>query len=300
MGVFHRGVAWRVACRIAWLCLLAGSPAQARQEVVFAAYNLENYTLNGSAHTHPKPVAARDAVAEVVAAVKPDILGVCEIGSMDSLADLRERLRLRGVELPHAEFVQGPDADRHLALLSRFPIVQRHSKTQLRFELRGHPELVRRGFLDATVQINGRYSLRLVGVHLKSKLPTPRGEEVIRRREAELLRRHLDGLLSNDPGLNLLVYGDFNDTREQPALREIQGTWGSPLCLVELPAEDPNGERWTHYRHYTDVYARIDYLMVSRALRREVVGPARICSAPQWKKASDHRLLYTTIAPENR
>ena len=75
---------------------------------------------------------------------------------------------------------------------------------------------------------------------------------------------------------------------------------GRTLCLVELPAEDPNGERWTHYRHYTDVYARIDYLMVSRALRREVVGPARICSAPQWKKASDHRLLYTTIAPENR
>lgn len=290
----------RVVVGVAGFYFVWPARMEARQEVVFAAYNLENYTLSASAHSHPKAAPARDAVADVVASVQPDILGVCEIGSVESLADLRERLRLRGVELPHAEFVQGPDADRHLALLSRYPIVQRQSKGQVRFELRGHPELVRRGFLDATVQVSGRYALRLVGVHFKSKLPTPQGEEVVRRREAELLRRHLDAVLSDDPSLNLLVYGDFNDTREQPAVRQVQGPWGSLLGLVELPAEDANGERWTHYRHFTDVYSRIDYLMVSRALRREVVGPARICSAPQWKKASDHRLLYTAILPENR
>ena len=275
----------------------AGQP---QSEITFGAYNLENYTLTGSERTRPKSQPARDAIAKVVAGVAPDILGVCEMGEEAALADLEHRLKEQGLRLPYCEYVPGPDPDRHLALLSRFPIVRRKSLPKVPFQLNGRPELVRRGFLDVSIQVNSGYTLRLVGVHLKSKLPSPAGEDLIRRCEADQLRLLVESILSEDPRANLLVYGDLNDTREQPAVRQALGPWGGAFSLQDLAAEDPQGQRWTHYRQFTGVYSRIDYLLINRALRPEVTGSARISGAPEWKRASDHRLIYARISPQDR
>ena len=272
----------------------------ADQEVVFGAYNLENYTLSGSERTRSKPSPAREAVAKVVASARTDILGVCEVGEEAALLDLSQRLEKLGLHLPYREYVAGPDPDRHLALLSRYPIVRRKSLPKVPFELNGRPEVVRRGFLDVCVQIHSGYTLRLVGVHLKSKLPSPSGEDLVRRCEADQLRLLVERILSEDPRVNLLVYGDFNDTREQPAVRQALGPWGSLFSLQDLAAEDPQGQRWTHYRAFTGVYSRIDYLMVNRALKPEVLSGARISADPEWRCASDHRLIYTRILPQDR
>jgi endonuclease/exonuclease/phosphatase family metal-dependent hydrolase len=269
-------------------------------EITFGAYNLENYTLLGSERTRPKSQPARDAVSKVVASVRPDILGVCEVGEEEALADLKQRLAGLGLDFPYQEYVPGPDPDRRLALLSRFPIVRRKSLPKVPFELNGRPELVRRGFLDVSIQVNPSYTLRLVGVHLKSKLPSPSGEDLIRRCEADQLRLLVERILSEDPHANLLVYGDLNDTREQPTIRQALGPWGGVFSLLDLPAEDPQGDRWTYYRQFTGVYSRIDYLLVSRALKPELSGTAGISRAPEWKNASDHRLLYTRISPRDR
>jgi endonuclease/exonuclease/phosphatase family metal-dependent hydrolase len=270
------------------------------KEITFGAYNLENYTLAGSDRTRPKSATARMAVSKVVASVRPDILGVCELGEEAALTDLQNRLRELGMSLPYHEYVEGPDSERHLALLSRFPIVRRKSLPKVPFDLNGRPELVRRGFLDVSIQVNPGYTLRLVGVHLKSKLPSPSGEDLIRRCEADQLRLLVERILSEDPHANLLVYGDLNDTREQPAVRQALGPWGGVFSLHDLPAEDPQGDRWTYYRQFTGVYSRIDYLLVSRALKPELSGPAGISGASEWKNASDHRLLYTRIFPKDR
>jgi endonuclease/exonuclease/phosphatase family metal-dependent hydrolase len=289
-------------CALLVLVLLPGvlSAGDPDQSIVFGAYNLENYTLSGSERTRPKAASAREAVASVVAGVRPDILGVCEMGEEGALADLGHRLEGQGVYLPHREYVAGPDPDRHLALLSRYPIVRRRSLSRVPFELNGRPEVVRRGFLDVSVQVNPGYILRLVGVHLKSKLPSPSGEDLVRRCEADQLRLLVERILSEDPRENLLVYGDFNDTREQPAVRQALGPWGSLFSLQELAAEDLHGQRWTHYRPFTGVYSRIDYLLVNRALKPEVSGAARISADPEWKRASDHRLIYARIFPRDR
>jgi endonuclease/exonuclease/phosphatase family metal-dependent hydrolase len=97
-----------------------------------------------------------------------------------------------------------------------------------------------------------------------------------------------------------LVYGDFNDTREQPAVRQALGPWGDIFSLQDLAAEDPQGHLWTHYRQFTGVYSRIDYLLFSRALKPEISGPGRISGDPDWKRASDHRLIYARISPRDR
>ncbi len=283
------------------LCPSACYASKGPSEVVFACYNVENYGLVNSTSARAKSVESRDAVVAVVAAVHPSILGLCEVSSLAALEDLQERLRLQGIALPHAEFVSGPDPDRHLALLSKFPFSQRLSSPRVGFDLNGVPELVRRGFLDVTVQISAEYALRLVGGHLKSRITAVGGEAQLRRMEAQMLRNRIDEIIQSDSAVNLLVYGDFNDTKEAPSIRCLLGQRGALNSLTDLPAEDANGDRWTYYRNFTDVYERIDYLMVNRGLRQELVPRgARISNSPSWRKASDHRLIYATLVPVDR
>ena len=272
------------------------------QEFVFGAYNLQNYGVQpGATGQKPKPSASRAAISTVICSIGPDILGVCEVASRDALAELQTRLKLGGVDLPATEFVEGPDADRHLALLSRYPIVERYSAPQVAFEINGMPSVVRRGFLDVVIQINAAYSLRVMGVHLKSKLSAPDGEALIRRMEAHLLRERISQLLRTAPETNLLVYGDFNETRDQPSVHSLIGDRENPESLRDLRPADERGECWTHHWRVSDVYSRIDFLMASRGLWPEILKQrSRIASPPMWAEASDHRLISTAIFPKNR
>jgi endonuclease/exonuclease/phosphatase family metal-dependent hydrolase len=279
---------WRGLWALLWI--LGWAPALGAREVTLVAYNLENYRIEVSGSNRPKTESARAAVAQSLVALRPDLIGVCEMGSREALEELRGRLRAAGLDFPELEWVPGPDPERHLALLSRYPIRLKQSRERVAYELNGMPQLVRRGFLDVTVECAPRTRLRLVGAHLKSRLPAPEGQEEIRRREARLLREHVDGILRQEPGCRLAVYGDFNDTREQPSIREIMGVRGGEMALQDVAAEDDLGDRWTYYWRAGDVYSRIDYILVSRGLRASVLwGTARVGRDGRWREASDHR-----------
>ena len=273
------------------------------KDFVFAGYNLENYAplvIPGETKTGkpPKSEQAAGAVLSVIKEINPDILGICEMGSPPQFDEFLKRLADAGLAYPHSEFVEAEDPDRHLAVVSRFPIIARQSVTDLAYESNGTRQKVRRGFLDVTVRINDHYLLRIVGAHLKSKRFTPEGDEEQRRNEAHLLRKHLDEILAASPEANLLVYGDFNDTKEQSAIREISGQRGAVNALSPLVLEDSVGDRWTHYWKVDDVYSRIDYLFVNRSLTREVVRPrSYVYRSPIWNQASDHRPVVATIHP---
>lgn len=289
--------------RIVCLFITALILGEARsQTIVFGAYNLQNYRLQSDdGGQKPKSPASKAALTAIVSQMRPDILGVCEMASREALADLQLRLKSAGLDLPESEFVDGPDPDRHLALLSRFPIMEKLSDRQVAFELNGAPELVRRGFLDVVIQINSTYRLRLIGVHLKSKIAAPEGESLIRRMESHLLAQRVSKILANEPEANLLVYGDFNDTKDQPALQSLIGERGSQQMLRDLYPIDERGECWTHYWKTADVYSRMDFMMASRGLLPEILRKqTRIHSPSNWSDASDHRLISTSITATNR
>ncbi|HEX8313314.1 MAG TPA: hypothetical protein VF614_18455, partial [Chthoniobacteraceae bacterium] len=197
--------------RLALLLALpvCGLPA-APQEITFCHYNVENYVDEQPPRegqrtgTKAKPEKEIAAVIHLLGEIRPDILGVCEMGSPERFADFRNRLKQAGLDYHEAEYVSGPDEARHLALLSRFPIMERNSRTDVSFDLNGQPEKVRRGILDVKVQVTPSYQLRLVGVHLKSKLPTPEGEALLRRSESQEVRAHLEQILTSSPQVNLL------------------------------------------------------------------------------------------------
>jgi endonuclease/exonuclease/phosphatase family metal-dependent hydrolase len=223
------------------------------------------------------------------------------MGSPERLADFQSRLAKAGIGLPHTEFVDAFDEDRHLALLSRFPIVARDSRADVAFTLNGQQERVRRGFLDVTVEVNPGYRLRCVGVHLKSKLPIPQGEALVRRLEAQKLREHLDGIFAKEPHANVICYGDFNDTKDQPMFSTVTGPRGSPGHMSDLWCRDRFGDRWTYYWKTADQYSRIDYLFVSPGLLPEVNrSSASVHRSEDWSQASDHRPVFTSIRPIER
>ena len=279
----------------------------APREIVVCQYNVENYVDakpagEGSKYgTRAKSEKAAAALVRIIKEINPDILGVCEMGSPERFEDFKKRLNDAGLGYRDFEYVQAVDEDRHLALLSRFPIVARQSRADVPFELDGKPEKVRRGILDVTIQVNPDYQLRMVGAHLKSKLPVPEGEAIIRRLEAMKLREHLEKILQADAEVNLVCYGDFNDTKNEPMFAEVSGVVNTATRLTALLARDALGDRWTYYWKTADLYSRIDYLFVSPALVGEVVkSKSRVYRGDDWNDASDHRPVFTSIMPVNR
>jgi endonuclease/exonuclease/phosphatase family metal-dependent hydrolase len=282
------------------LVLLAES-VFGQQAVKFVHYNVENYLemnrrQGGRTEFGPKPESEKKTLVRIIKEIHPDILGVAEMGPPDQFEEFQKRLKDAGLEFPFSEYVNAADPNRHLALLSRFEIVERHSEKSLFFDLNGQREAVERGFLDVTIEVNPSYRLRLVGAHLKSKLAVPSGEALLRRNEARLLRQHIEAVLSKDPNANLLVYGDLNDTKDQPAIQEILGPRQSPNRLSDILLADAQGDHWTYYRQLSDTYDRIDYILTNQALLPQIdQSQSGVYRSSDWYSASDHRPVVTVI-----
>ncbi|GAB4181032.1 MAG: hypothetical protein Fur0032_22080 [Terrimicrobiaceae bacterium] len=302
---WFQGSQWRgLAIMAICLAVSAGACFSARaRPVVVAAYNVENYlpmVREGNAAeetTLPKPEEEIRGVVAVILGVRPDILLVVEIGKEDMLDDLQSRLKKSGWDLPHREWVRGADPDRHLALLSRFPIVSRQSADNVPFELGGTPHFVGRGFLDVTVDAGPLGPLRLMGAHLKSRRPVPGFDEAqLRAREADLLRQRIKDALEADPSLQLIALGDFNDVKNSAPIRQLIGQRGAPDYMADVWLRDSRGEAWTHYWKAADTYSRIDYLLISPALvPRLDMQHSGIADPPAWDAGSDHRLIYAAF-----
>jgi len=274
-------------------------------EVRVVAYNVMNWLpmerrVDGELmRDAPKPEPEKAGVVRVLASLKPDILGVCEIGAEEDVADLQRRLRDARVDLPHRLIHGGADPARRLALLTRFPIVANQSVSDLTYAIGEQTHRFQRGILDATLQVTPAYQLRLIGVHLKSRREVEEGDQaVMRRHEAVLLREHVERIMEAAPDTNLLVYGDFNDTKNEQPVKVIQGRFGEKNYLRDLWLQDADGHRFTYYWNFADSYDRIDFAFVTDGLWPEIEAKKSfIAKDPDWLKASDHRPLVIALSP---
>lgn len=279
----------------------APAPSTEPEKIVFAAWNVRNYRLAPTPQPEPsnppKTETSADAVATILAGIAPDIVGLCEIGTREDLTDLQRRLAARGLALPHAEWVGGADADRHLALLSRLPITAAQHDTRATVAAGGPEERVQRGFLDCTVAVRPGFALRLLGAHFKSRRPVAGFNQAeFRRQESLLFRRRIETVLEENPDAPLLIFGDLNDAKNSPAVEGLLGRAGTPGAVALLALTDADGESWTYRWAEADEYSRVDYVMVSAALRPLVDRRASgIPRARGWTKASDHRPLVVTL-----
>jgi len=291
-----------LAAALACLFVPHHAAAESSDKIVFAAWNVRNYMLRpvkndeGRTLTPAKSPESIAAVVETLRRIRPDIVGLCEIGSRSDLADLQRRLQRAGISLPHKTWVDGPDRERHLALLSRFPLEMQHD-TRTTFPLDGISQRVRRGILDVTVQIRPDFPLRILGVHLKSARVVPEYDQAaFRRAESLVLRNRIEEILGEESAQPLIVFGDFNDTKNSPVVKGVAGRAGSRKSLTILPLADRLGDQWTYRRDETDEYSRIDYIMVNQTLRRLVLRrDTGLHRDKNWFKASDHRPMILTL-----
>ena len=291
---------------LALAATLSGSCLRAQEgsgQITFCSYNLKNYLkmerFVGGKRTEGvgKPEKEITAVIKFITDIKPDILGLCEIGAIDDLKDLQARLKAAGLDLPELEAAHGGDPTRQLGLLSRFPIVARNSQTDLKYQIGDQVFPVNRGFLDATVQVKKGFDLRCVGVHLKSKREVPEADQkLMRRNEAHLLRQHTEAILKEKPDTRLMLYGDFNEDKAEAPIVEIEGVSGMDLSMHRINVKDTRGETWTHFWEMQDLYSRFDYFFVSRPLESYVdKRKSHIYDVPEFYDGSDHRPIVLKI-----
>lgn len=281
----------------------SGGPAPAKvPDVTFAAWNVRNYMMSpvenrdGRVTTPAKPDKSAQAVAATLALLKPDVVGLSEIGTRKDLEDLQRRLMKLGIDLPHCTWVDGADRERHLALLSKFPLRAVHD-TKSGFFLGGLPHRVQRGFLDCTITICPGFDLRVLGAHFKSRRIVPEFDQAeFRRNESLLLRAKIDGILRQKPDTLLLLFGDLNDHKNSPAVSGVAGNRGAAPSLEILELADKVGDQWTYHWSESDEYSRVDYVMASKALLPLVrKKKSLVHRAGQWHEASDHRPLVVKL-----
>ena len=298
---------------VAGLILLT-TPALAETFRV-AAYNVENYIDQATeSRKIIKSPEAKAKVRESILALKPDVLALQEIGGTDALLELRAALKAEGLDFPHWEMVTGGDTNIHVAVLSKFPFTARHPHTNDNYLLNGRRFRVSRGFVEVDVRVAPNYQFTLLAAHLKSKRPVPEADQAeLREQEALWLRKHIDARFMGDPKLNLVVLGDFNDSRDTKTIRTIIGR-GKNALIDTRPAElggDPpptthpgqaaHNVTWTYHYGKEDNYSRIDYILISHALAREWESSGTyVLTLPGWGAASDHRPIIARFQAEDK
>jgi len=274
-----------------------------------AAYNVENY-LDQPGGTRPvKSTEAKAKVRESIRAMNPHVIALEEMGSVSALQELRESLKAEGFDYPHWEHVTGFDTNIFVAMLSKYPIVARRPHTNQMFLLSGRRFQVSRGFVDVDIKVNDKYQFTLIAAHLKSKRPVPVADESeLRMEEAKALRAVVDARLQANPNANIVVLGDFNDTKDSPSTKAIIGR--GKFKLVDTRPAERNGDNppprksgyapakvtWTYFYEKEDGYFRIDYLLLSPGMAREwVEAETYIPALTNWGIGSDHRPLLATF-----
>ena len=270
------------------------------QPVRFLMHNVQNYFVAGEAYRSryvlkPKSMESREAVAEVITAAKPQIVGLIEMGGPVALQDLRQRLSARGLEYPYYRVLSRQGEDRALALLSVHPIVQDHSQETVKLHRQKRRKMLR-GILDVTIRLADGRLYRIVGAHLKSRVSDSAGAaDSLRKQEAYTLAQHIQHISRTQKGMPLLVFGDWNDGPTDAAPQILQQGLSQDAALRRLSPEDSRGEEWTLYYKRGKEYCLYDQIFVNPVLRDRMRGQGGIIDIPAAARASDHRALWCDL-----
>ena len=242
---------------------------------------------------------------------RADILVLTEVGNRSDVEELRTELANNGVHFPHLEVCdctsngitrrKHPLA-LHVAVLSRYPLMdvqRRLSGSEGYFAEEDDPEseqhtVIGRG-MEARFETAGR-SFRLYAVHFTSEARGHR-EDMQRVAQASILRRLT--LPALQAGEHVIVAGDLNDRRGDPALRRVRGLddiWPDLIQTGHHRYFRDVSERWTY--EFRGQRQQIDHILLSQSIVAAVKQRKgiRAQTGPfPGKEVSDHRPLFVTL-----
>lgn len=222
--------------------------------------------------------------AAVIKRIDADVIGLVEVGNERDVADLHRELRHLGLDYPHIAVCKSTDTHtgQHVALFSRRQLseVQPQISGRAFYDAElDDPETenetgVSKG-MSAKIDFAGR-TVRLYLAHLSSE----RGgheKDAQRIAQASIIRRHVVRDLEN--GVSVIVFGDINDGRGQPALRRLRGRddiWedliqtGGPTFHYRRSNESNEaynrrvGDHWTY--EFAGRKQQLDHILISRSI----------------------------------
>ena len=213
-----------------------------------------------------------DHLAKIIAEMKPDIIGLCEVENRRVLVDLQQTLATAyDYHLP--EIIHREGKDRRgidVAMLAKL-------KPSASRWMTANPTA--REMLCSTFSM-GSSDLTVIMCHWKSKM-IPAGmveadSDNMRIREARVMRRAVEKILRKKPDAAVVVMGDLNDNVTSPILTENGGLLASrkklkttPFSLYNLSADFPEAERGTYYYHPKKIWNSFDSISVSSAMLDE-------------------------------
>ncbi|MCK4542161.1 MAG: endonuclease/exonuclease/phosphatase family protein [Spirochaetales bacterium] len=173
------------------------------------------------------------AISEVIQRALPrgpDILALQEVESLRALTALQEDY-LRGMGYVEAVLVPAPGAAVQTAVLSRFPL------TDIRCHL---PVASERGryIQELTFSCRG-HELLLINNHWKSKSGGAFVTEEQRRWAAVTISGIIAEKLGDNPGLDILVVGDLNESHDE--YERVEGAYETALRPNTLAAGPDDG-----------------------------------------------------------
>lgn len=270
------------------------------EPVRFLMQNVQNYFVAGEQQrsryvTKPKSEAERAALVKSMAELRPDIIGLVEIGGPVAMQDLRLRLEEAGLSYPYFRVLVRNGEDRALGVLSRLPIVADASRANMPLEGQSNRKMLR-GLLDVTVRAEDGRLFRILGVHLKSRVgDDPAAAQALRNKEARTLALYLQREMKFSPKMPLLVYGDCNDTPEDGAVKQMVQGASAASSLWRLSPTDSHGEEWTHHYRRGKTYYVFDHIFFNKVLRKRVKSRPVCGIVEQGEAESDHRALWCEL-----
>ncbi len=247
------------------------------------------------------------AVAEVVAGVNADLIVLTEVGDQRDVDELNAAISARGVSYPHTAVCACTDTftQQHVAVLSKIPftgvlsaIPGREGFFREADDDDSHDETgISKGII-VKFDFGGR-SFSLYGLHLASEAGSA-DADAQRVAQASIIRRvTLPAIIAGDQFV--IIAGDLNDGRGQPALRRIQGYDDIWPDLIETGNPDffdnaDLGTRWTY--QYQGTPNQIDHILLSPSIRDiTALGNGIRPRVPEQPNpaASDHRPFVLTL-----
>lgn len=272
-----------------------------RADLTVLYWNVRNYEVADSSSPVGEIQAVKsekeiEGLVQVLLDHRADAVALVEVNSAAALADLRDRLKEKGLDYPYAEFLKRVSQHRGMALLSLLPFEQQNSIAEVPIRDAGHGvSHMMRGILS--VQLKTPIgAVNVLTVHLKSKVGELPGEEgVLRRCEVAALLDEVQNLRKNSPGTPLILCGDFNDTPNSPVIKSILSDGVNSPELKKINAKDSRGEIWTHYYKAAASYTQLDYVFFYVPDNGQAKLFASILDQNVIKNVSDHRPLLIKL-----
>ena len=196
-----------------------------------------------------------------------DLIGLVEIENEQVILDLKQQGNLTDTpyKVVHDDSPDNRGIDVGLMYNSAVFKYQKHEQLRVYFE--GHPDVKTRDILYVTGNVNNEI-LHVFVNHWSSRRNGAEESEFKRLACAEVAKRKINSIQSNDPEAMILLMGDFNDYPNNKSIVDVIGADGKEgKDRFFNTAASSHGKEGIGTYNYRGDWVMLDQIMISNPLK---------------------------------